>query len=234
MAEQTPSYPRIDPANPNQRTPCVLVLDASGSMTERTPSGARRIDELNRGLRTLEEELKNDPTAVTRVQLAIVCVGGAAGGADVMMDWTDATYFKAFDLNAQGLTPLGRGMEICLDLIEQQKLEYKQQGIGYTRPWVMVMSDGQPTDDAETWRRAAARCRAAEEGRHCIIYPIGVQDADTAKLQEISATPVLRLDQLKFVELFQWLGNSLGAVSRSRPGETVQLPSRSAWEAVKL
>ena len=92
--------------NPSQRTPCVLVLDASGSMETPTAKGTRRIDELNVGIRTLEQELKNDPVAGHRVQIGIVSVGGPGGRADKMMDWTDAGDFQAFDLSCGGSTPL--------------------------------------------------------------------------------------------------------------------------------
>ena len=82
--------------NQNQRTPCVLVLDASASMTEETGNGQTRMDELNRGVEELEKSLRQDDVALSRVQLAIVSVGGAAYDADVMMDWTDVVNFSSF------------------------------------------------------------------------------------------------------------------------------------------
>ena len=82
--------------NPNQRTPCVLVLDTSGSMQAATANGGTRIGALNEGIKLLEQSLKDDTTALVRVQLAIVTVGGPQNDADLMMDWTDATHFQAF------------------------------------------------------------------------------------------------------------------------------------------
>jgi|EndMetStandDraft_4_1072995.scaffolds.fasta_scaffold00081_20 uncharacterized protein YegL len=222
--------------NPNQRTPCLLVLDASASMTEKTSKGTTRIDELNRGLAALEQELHADPTARTRVQLAVVCVGGPAGNdqADVMLDWTDASAFRAFELTADANTPLAKGLMVALRLIEEQKQAYRSHGINYTRPWVMVITDGAPTDSDADWQAAALACRAAEGARKCVIYPVGVEGVNAAKLQEISTTQVLLLDQVKFVELFRWLSASLSTTSRSAQGTTVQLPSTDAWSSVKL
>lgn len=219
--------------NPNQRTPCVLVLDASGSMAMQA-GNLTRIEALNNGLKIFEQELKKDATAKTRVQLAIVCVGGPAGDADVMMDWTDAKDFQVFELSAGGATPLGKGLSLALDLIQQGKQALKSHGVGHTRPWIMVITDGNPTDDASDWHRAAAACRAAEAASKCIIYPIGVQGVDVATLQQISTTPVMLLDQVKFVELFKWLSDSLQGASRSRPGDELQLASPNAWAAVKM
>ena len=239
VADQ-PSYDNLL-TNPNQRTPCVLVLDASGSMSAPTADGSTMVGQLNRGLERLEQDLKASPIAGARVQLAIVCVGGAMPDAGVMMYFTDAKDFFAFPFEAKGYTPLGRGLELALDLVEQQKRAYKDNGVNHTRPWIMVMTDGFPTDalgrDARgspEWQRVAADCRTAGEHKRCIIYPLGVEGADMATLQQISAEPVKVLDQTKFVELFRWLSTSLTAISRSSPGDEVQLPSTSAWEAVKL
>jgi uncharacterized protein YegL len=228
---EQPLFP-ID--NPNQRTPCVLVLDASASMESTNAKGVARIDELNRGLKILEQELQADPTARTRVQIAIVCVGGPAGGADTLLDWTDARDFAAFDLTAGGQTPLGEGLVLALRMIESQKQVYQAHGISYTRPWMMVISDGEQTDDDAVWEDAVRACRSAESTRKCEIYPIGVEQVDVAKFQEISTTPVLMLDQLKFSELFKWLSASLSSASRSAKGHIVELSPTSPWAAVKL
>ena len=52
--------------NANERTPCVLVLDCSGSMR------GEPIKQLNAGLKALEKELKEDIDASSRVQLLII------------------------------------------------------------------------------------------------------------------------------------------------------------------
>ena len=128
-------------SNPNQRTPCVLVLDASYSMSQQTSSGKSRIEALNEGIVALEQALKTDETALTRVQLAIVVVGGPTEDADIMMDWTDVNHFSAFPLTPGGMTPLGKGIQIGLDLVEEGKEALRASGISYTRPWMFVMSD---------------------------------------------------------------------------------------------
>lgn len=233
MSEDKPTLQNLL-TNPSQRTPCVLVLDASASMASPTAKGTRCIDELNIGIRTLESELKGDPVAKMRVQLGIVSVGGPGGSAEKMMDWTDAIDFEAFDLNSGGNTPLARGLELALEMIEGQKQIYKSAGVQYTRPWLMVLTDGEPTDDPAVWTRAAAACRQAESARKCVIFPIGIGDANVAMLQQISTTPVKALDQTKFSELFQWLSASLSSQSQSAQGQTVALGSTDPWAAVKL
>jgi uncharacterized protein YegL len=229
MTEITPKYH----SNPSQRTPCLLVLDASGSMNEPVAtSNSRRIDELNDGLVLLQQELQGDDTAAMRVQLAIVCVGGPAGDADLLMDWTDAVDFEAPRLVAGGLTPLGQGMRLALHYVEEQKRRLQAAGVGYTRPWIMVISDGEPTDTPADWQAVTHECRDAEARKKCIIYPIGVAEANLPALQQLSSTPALKMSEAHFREYFQWLSSSLSGMSRSRPGEEVQLPAPNPWTLV--
>ena len=79
--------------NTEQRTPLVLVLDCSGSMT-----GAP-MDQLNEGLKLLEEELKSDVIAAKRVRVLVVRYGGF-DQAELAGDWCDAMDFTAPVLEA--------------------------------------------------------------------------------------------------------------------------------------
>ena len=224
----------VDYSSPNQRTPCVLVLDASGSMETLGSSGKTRIQALNEGIKALEQSLKEDDIALTHVQLAIVSVGGPANDADIMMDWTDAINFQAFPLRTGGATPLGKGLQLGLDLIEQGKQNLRSAGISYTRPWMMVITDGDPTDDHAFWNNAARECKAAETAKKVEVFSIGVEGANLQNLSELSNKPPLMLDGIKFKELFVWLSSSLSAASRSRPGDTMQLPSTDVWRNVGM
>jgi uncharacterized protein YegL len=220
--------------NPNQRTPCILILDTSGSMQAATNNGGTRISALNDGIKLLEQSLRDDSTALVRVQLAIVTVGGPQNDADLMMDWTDAIHFQAFPLKADGATPLGRGLRIGLQLVEQIKSDLKSSGISYTRPWMMVITDGEPTDSTDEWARAVTECRDAESSRKVEIFTIGVEGANMSKISEISSKPPLQLEGVKFKELFVWLSASLSAASKSRPGDKLELPSTDPWRHVGM
>jgi uncharacterized protein YegL len=198
------------------------------------PSGKTRIQALNEGIKVLEQSLREDDTALTRVQLAIITVGGPANDTDIMMDWTDASNFIAFPLRSGGTTPLGKGVQLGLSLIEQGKQNLKASGISYTRPWMMIISDGEPTDDKTLWANAAKECKAAEASKKVEIFSIGVEGANLAQLGELGVKPPLMLDGIKFRELFVWLSSSLSAASRSRPGDSLQLPSTDVWRNVGM
>jgi len=222
MAAQTiPDVQLID--NSEQRTPLALVLDCSGSM-----QGAA-IDQLNKGLALLEQELKADSIASKRVRLLVLEFGGQ-DEAKIAGDWIDAMEFTAPNLTANGTTPTGQAVDLALAKIEEEKARFKQAGVAYTRPWLFLMSDGVPTDD---WQGAADRCRQAEKANKVAIFPIAVGDeahADTlGEFSSKGAGAVKRLNGLKFRELFLWLSASMKVVSQSRPGGQIQLPTTDNW-----
>src|SRR5204863_6158729 len=81
--------------NTEQRTPLVLVLDCSGSM-----AGAA-IQQLNEGLKLLEQELKGDAIASKRVRLLLVEYGGM-DQVNLPFDSQDAMDLSAPVLDANG------------------------------------------------------------------------------------------------------------------------------------
>lgn len=208
--------------NTEQRTPCVLVLDGSSSMRR---GGA--IHQLNAGLEVLERELKSDPVALTRVHLLIIVAGGR-GEATIVTDWCDAIDFVAPEISANGNTPLGAAMNLALDRIEQRKAKMDSVGVSSTRPWIFLISDGEPNDS--DWQAVAEQCRKTEENRKVAIFPIGTKGANLEALSSFSTKPAKKLDGLKFSELFEWLSRSVSAASVTTPGTNVQMPASDPWE----
>ncbi len=210
--------------NSSQRTPCVLVLDGSGSM------GGEPIEQLNEGLQLLESALKEDPTTALRVQLLVIRAGGL-DQVEILTDWTDAIDFQAPTVQANGTTPLGAAMNLALEKVEQQKAAYDANGISSTRPWVILISDGSPTDPG--WDLVAERCRLAENNRKLVVFPIGTEGAILENLGAFSNMGPKKLKGLQFKELFVWLSRSMATVSVSSPGERVQLPATN-WAEVEV
>ncbi len=223
--------------NPEPRCAVVLLLDTSGSMQ------GRRIDELNAGLRTLDQALKQDPLASLRVELAVVAFGGGSarvldvrqgqGGAieaEAAQAFVTVDAFHPPLLVADGATPMGQAARIGLQLVRDRKASYKQNGIDYFRPWLFLITDGKPTDSG--WEAAAAELAQEEAGRGLSVYGVGVEGADMRCLARFSTQrPPLKLKGLAFEELFVWLSKSLSAVSQSRPGDQAPLPP-VGWGAV--
>lgn len=182
------------------------------------------IAELNAGLKELKANLVQDPLACLRVELAIVSFNGKV---TVEADFCNPRDFDPPELRAGGFTALGAAVLKGLEMIETRAAHYRAAGVSSYRPWMIVITDGEATDDTE---EAARRVREAEGRRRLCFFPVAVQSADMAKLAQLSLRPPLRLKGLQFPELFEWLSASLGSVAVSRPGDQVPLPPPS-WAA---
>jgi Uncharacterized protein encoded in toxicity protection region of plasmid R478, contains von Willebrand factor (vWF) domain, COG4245 len=122
--------------NPEPRCACVLLLDTSGSMA------GEKIDALNEGIRTFKEELQGDPLASRRVEVAIVTFDSQV---QVVQDFVTVDAFEPPLLGASGQTAMGTGILRALELVRERKAVYKRNGIAYYRPWIFMITDGEPT-----------------------------------------------------------------------------------------
>lgn len=210
--------------NPSARCACGVVVDTSGSMH------GKPIEELNRGIGQFLAELQQDDFARYAVEIGLFSFGRDVAEA---MPFTPAHQIGACaPFQAAGLTPMGEAVELALARLEARKAEYKAAGVSYYQPWLILMSDGEPTD---YWKDAARKVREQAEQRKIVVIPVAVGDqANLDILAEFSPAnrPPKRLAGLRFREFFEWLSRSMGRVSQSVPGGRVNLPSTDGWESI--
>ena len=203
--------------NPTARVPVCLCLDTSGSM------GGMPIDELNEGVRLFYEAIREDETALYSAEVSIVTFGG---NAQCIADFASLEVQpNAPMLTANGMTPMGEAVNMSLDLLEQRKDEYKDRGVDYYQPWLVLMTDGAPNGESSELSRAINRTVDLVNQKKLTVFPIGIgPDADMDVLAQFSPKrPPLKLQGLRFREFFAWLSKSVSKTSQSTPGESVKL-----------
>ncbi len=200
--------------------PTVLLLDISGSMIV-----GDKINQLNEGIKAFKEEIEKDELARKRVDLAVVTFGQ---DVDIAHEFSSIEKFVPPTLEADGLTPLGNAVKKAAELLEKRKNEYKKEGIDYYRPWIFLITDGEPTDMSEgdeLWNEVVSLIHNGEKEGKFLFFAVGVDEADMATLAKLSPehrSPI-KLKENHFNEMFLWLSRSQAKVSASNPGEVVIL-----------
>lgn len=199
------------------KLPCLLLLDTSGSMS------GKPIQALTKGLQSFVHDLWRNPLALERVDLALIPFGSRAS---TVWDFAPVSQFHMPNLAASGTIAMGEAIELGLDLIGQRKQEYKRNGIPYYQPFVLLLTGGYPTDD---WRASVNRLHKESSLRKLRFITVGIEGADMEILKQISppGTTPLKLNQLRFSDMFLWLSSSMDSVSRSMPNEKIELPPPS-------
>ena len=209
--EQQPFASAEFAENPEPRCPCVLLLDTSTSME------GDSIAELNAGIRTFRNEIFDDSLCMKRVEIAMITFGPVK----LVQDFTTVDGFRLPELQANGNTPLGEAISYGLKVLDNRKQVLRTNGIKLFRPWIFLMTDGEPTDE---WKHVSSMIHGGEERKSFSFFPLAVEGANLEVLSEISVREPMKLQGVKFREFFLWLSASLKNVSRSNPGDKVSLP----------
>ena len=205
-------------SNPTTRLPVCLCLDVSSSM-----SGSP-IQELSKGVEYFFEAIKSDEIARYSVELSIVVF---QSDTTVILDFANIDRQRIPSLTANGLTSMGEGVNLALDTLEQRKKEYSNKGVDYYQPWIVLMTDGYPTDDTSS---AISRVNKLGKDKKLTLFPVSIGNgADMNILKKFSTfgnNMVLKVKSADyFKEFFEWLSQSVTVASQSVPGDKPTLPS---------
>lgn len=210
--------------NPTTRVPVVLCLDVSASMTI-----DGRIDQLNKGVQEFFRSVSEDKIAKWAAEICIVTFNNEATKlVDFNYVEKQKEAFDTLELKAGGNTAMGAAVELSLSLLDQRKEEYRKKGIDYWQPWLVLMTDGQATDNID---KAAEKCSKLVDDGKLVIFPLALgRGANLEELKSFSPKRApLRLNEHKLSEFFNWLSQSVRTTSQSTPGAKVKLPDVSTW-----
>jgi uncharacterized protein YegL len=117
--------------------PVILLLDVSGSM------GGEKIRNLNDAVRDMLEVFRDTENSETEIWVAIITFGDQV---KLHQKLVSAGQIQWQDLSAGGSTPLGVALQMAKAMIEDKDIVPSRA----YRPTVVLVSDGQPTDDWES------------------------------------------------------------------------------------
>jgi uncharacterized protein YegL len=210
---QPDERPRIgaELVNAIKRTPVVLVLDTSASMEHNN-----RIGILNE---TLVEFVKMVQTSDELSDALLLCIVTFGGEAKVAAPWAsvDEIHFEA--LEANGGTPMGDAVTLAIGELDLLRGELQQAGTPYNVPWLILMSDGEPTDH---WEEAAELVQERIAAVKLVPFAFGIPPSKDDILRRFipKGFPVYSVREQDIKPLFvKWLTGSLVKVAESSPGQ---------------
>jgi uncharacterized protein YegL len=216
------------PRNKDQKCPVVLVLDTSGSMA------GTGIDQLNAALVKLKEDILSDATLTQRLEVGIVCFDDEARverPIDLVTVDTDMPM-----LNIGGTTNVVAGLNKAMEIVEDRKQFYKSNGEQYYRPFIVLFTDGAPTNTPEEIEALDLTIQQMADNKKFVFIPFGVEGADMqllAKLAVQSADERLKnqakawqmKDLTKFGEVFAFVSSSISEAINKGGSGAATIPS---------
>lgn len=200
--------------NYEQKCLCVLVLDVSGSMRG-TP-----IEELNKGLKDFYEEISSDVTTSQRLKISIITFSNTV---ITLQEPALVENITMPTLTASGSTEMVNAINYAIDMVDARKKWYKETNQNYYRPWIILMTDGEPDDDQDV-AGLAQRIQNDTRNKRYAFLPIGVEGANMAVLDQIKGNiPAMKLQGTKFSSFFKWLSASMGTIVTSEEEKKVDL-----------
>ena len=231
--------------NYEEKCLCVLVLDISGSMSEIVDDtgtqdtgktvymdgktynivtgGVSKLDNLIIGLRQFYDDIENDETTSQRLEVAVITFNDVV---EVVQYPSLITNCKMPKLAASGDTALVDAVNNAIEMVDARKRWYKKTNQPYYRPWIILMTDGEPNEGQDI-QTLANRIKIDIEDKRYEFLPIGVDNANMSTLTMLDSR-ALKLKGTKFSAFFKWLSASMSTVVKSAGEQTVDLRSGSS------
>ena len=206
--------------NFEQKCLCVFALDVSGSMS------GTCINELNKGLQQFAIDVASDLALCAKLEVGIVTFGSTA---EVLQTPALLDAFPMPILQADGSTATADGVYLGMKMIRDRMSYWEQAGMNYYRPWLVLITDGEPDSDQDI-QKLSREIDAAAQLKVLQFLPIGVKGANMQKLAAMSSSKPQMLEGMNFAKFFTWLSASLGIITKSKDGDKIKFPKKDWTE----
>ena len=214
------------PRNKDQKCPVVLVLDTSGSMD------GEPMNELNAALQKFKDEVLMDSTLSNRLEVGIVCFDDDSRVERPIDLISTETVMPT--LSVGGTTNVVSGMRNAMQLIEDRKAFYRANNEPFYRPFICLITDGEPTNTPEEIESLDLEIQQMSDNKKFIFIPFGVGKADMTLLAKLAAqTADQRLkekaiawqmkDFKSFASVFAFVSASISAAMAAGTPQVAQM-----------
>lgn len=193
----------------------LLLLDTSGSMN------GKPLEELMEGYNQFIKQTSMDELAMKRVDIAAMQFGNGVRTVQDFIPLSKAVEMPAPTLSADGQTPMGEAIEKGVQMVRDRCRVYDEAGIPHYKPWIFMITDGEPTDDITN---AKTLIRQREDTGRLKFFSVGVNGANTTILSSLSKRTIQATEKDQFKDIFNWISKSMSIISASHVEENPQLP----------
>lgn len=179
------------------------MVDCSGSMW------GEKIGVVNNAIQSVLPEMMDEAEDNPNAQLMIRTLKFSTGASWVTEKPVKVEDYVWEDLEATGVTDLGKAFELL-----SAQLDIKQMGERALPPVIVLLSDGQPTDD---YKKALNKFQKLPWAKKAVKIAISIgQDADDDVLLEFTGNRelVLQANNAKMLaKMIKWASTAVSAVS---------------------
>jgi len=193
--------------------PVVLLLDVSGSMS------GEKINTLNAAVKEMISDFANAEKNEIEILVSIITFGS---NVSLHMPYTSAKDVEWQDLQASGLTPMGTAFSMAKAMLEDKEVTPSRA----YRPTIVLVSDGQPTDD---WQQPLRVLVNEGRSQKCdrMAMAIGSEVSNSVLNEFVSGTEnkvFTAQDSSQIQEFFQFVTMSVTTRTNSNNANIIPKP----------
>lgn len=210
-------YPIASEEVTTQKLPVAILVDTSGSMSADLPS-------INKAIDKMVDDIRNDNVANKQVEICLISFDDKA---HLEQNWKPVSRVEPASFTAGGCTNLEAGLTMALKYSRERSDYYSDMGAEVRMPFLITITDGEA--NSGDFNAICNEIRQRESANKIRPFTIAVGNYDKETVARLSDKKrVLEFTDPyhhDYMEFFNFMTQSLKALSTSKIGENVDLES---------
>ena len=215
MAEELDIIDRRIDNTGEPHLPSAILVDVSASVRPYE-------NEVNKSLQQVISAIKSDDIAVGRVEPCVITFNSKV---EIASPFGSAYYYQAPHVSCGGMTKLHEAIGKGIERIQGRRKQYRDKEILCYKPWMFIITDGEPTDDDNGQIQKLISLQRQGE---LIFWPIAVGDqCNMDFLKQLRDDHVvLKAKDGDYSNVFEFISDSLSMASNAKLNENTELDPR--------